>query len=94
VGREREVIDYLRDRSEECEIAILQLKAEDSDRGVGYWEVYDRRKRMKRLSDFASTEAADLSWKGRIELARQIIAKAHALHLVDAAHLDIGVHSV
>jgi hypothetical protein len=94
VGREREVIDYLRDRSEECEIAILQLKAEDSDRGVGYWEVYDRRKRMKRLSDFASTEVADLSWEGRIELARQIIAKAHALHLVDAAHLDIGAHSV
>jgi hypothetical protein len=81
-------------RSEECEIAILQLKAEDSDRGVGYWEVYDRRKRMKRLSDFASTEAADLSWEGRIELARQIIAKAHALHFVDAAHLDIGAHSV
>jgi serine/threonine protein kinase len=93
-GRERDVIDYLRDRSEECEIAILQPKAEDPERGVSYWEVYDRRRRMKRLSDFASTEHGGLSREERLELARQIIAKVNTLHLVDATHLDIGAHSV
>lgn len=94
VGRERDVIAYLQDRSEECELAILQPKAEDPDRGVSHWEVYDRRRRMKRLIDFAATETAELSRDGKIELARQILSKVNALHLVDAAHLDVGTHSV
>ncbi|VAW74110.1 Regulator of nonsense transcripts 1 homolog [hydrothermal vent metagenome] len=93
-GRERDVIAYIQDRSEECEFAILQPKAEDPDRGVSYWEVYDRRRRMKRLGDFSATEALDLSQNDKIELARQILSKVNALHLVDAAHLDVGAHSV
>lgn len=93
-GRERDIVAYLRDRSEECEIAILQPKAEDPDRGVGYWEVYDRRIRMKRLFDFVATGMDELSRDSKIELARQIISKVNALHLVDAAHLDMGEHSV
>lgn len=94
VGRERDVIAYLQDRSEECEHAILQPKAEDPDRGVSHWEVYDRRRRMKRLVDFATTETAELHRDGKIELARQILSKVKSLHLVDAAHLDVGAHSV
>ncbi len=94
VGRERQVVDYLRDRSEECELAMLPVKAEDSDRGVFHWEVYDRRKRIKRLANFSRTEGASLSRDARIELARQVVAKVSAFHLVDAAHLDLGSHSI
>lgn len=93
-GRERDVIGYLCDRSDECEAAILSPKAQDPERGVGYWEIYDRRKRMKRLADFAATEVPGLSRDTKIELARQIIAKVAALHTVQASHLDIGAHSV
>lgn len=93
-GRERSVADYLRDRGDACETAILHSKAEDSDRGVSYWEVYDRRQRMKRLSEFAASSATDLSVAQRTELARQIILKVSALHAVQAAHRDLGGHSI
>ena len=33
-GRERDVISYIRDRSEDCEAAILVQKAQDADRSV------------------------------------------------------------
>lgn len=79
-GRERSVIDFLRDRGEACENAILHPRAEDPERGVGYWEVFDRRQRLKRLSEFVGAEANSLSRDGRIELARQLIARVAALH--------------
>lgn len=94
VGRERDVIDYLCDRSDECEAAILLPKAHDPDRGVGYWEIYDRRKRMKRMTEFVTTELPSLSRDTKVELARQVIAKVAALHAVEAAHLDVGSHSL
>lgn len=93
-GRERSVIDFLRDRGEACENAILHPRAEDPERGVGYWEVFDRRQRLKRLSEFVGAEANSLSRDGRIELARQLIARVAALHGAEAAHLDLGGHSI
>lgn len=93
-GRERAVVDYLRDRSDACETAILQPKLDDPDRGVSYWEIFDRRQRLKRLSEFASTEAEGLSPERRVELARQMIARVATLHGANAAHLDLGGHSV
>lgn len=93
-GREQEVIAYLQDRSEQCDSVIVDSKTRDPDFGVRYWEVYDRRRRLHRLTDFASTELADLSRADRIELARQLLASLDALHLAEAAHLDVGQHSV
>ena len=60
-GREGKVFDYLRDRNEDCENWILVPKAVDPNRSVSYWEVYDRRRRLKRLRDFISSEGASLS---------------------------------
>lgn len=93
-GREQEVVAYLQDRSEHCDSVIVASKTRDPDFGVRYWEVYDRRRRLHRLTDFASTELADLGRADRIELARQLLASLDALHLAEAAHLDIGPHSV
>lgn len=93
-GREQEVIAYLQDRCEQCDSVIVDGKTRDPDFGVRYWEVYDRRRRLHRLTDFASAELADLSRFDRIELARQLLASLDALHLAEAAHLDIGQHSV
>lgn len=93
-GREGKVFYYLRDRNEDFENWILVPKAADPNRGVSYWEVYDRRRRLKRLRDFVSSEAANLSAQDRIELARQLLARIAALHASDAAHLDLGSHSV
>lgn len=93
-GREQEVIAYLQDRCEQCDNVIIDCKTRDPNFGVRYWEVYDRRRRLHRLADFASTELADLSRVDRIELARQLLASLDALHLAEAAHLDLGSHSV
>lgn len=93
-GRERSVVEYLKDRSEACENAILQPRADDPDRGVAYWEVYDRRQRLKRLTDFMKSEAPRLTREGRIELVRQLLSKVASIHAADAAHLDIGGHSI
>lgn len=93
-GREGKVFYYLRDRNEDCENWILVPKAADPNQSVSYWEVYDRRRRLKRLRDFISSEGANLSAQDRIELARQMLARVAALHASEAAHLDLGSHSV
>lgn len=93
-GREREVISYLRDRDESLETSLLVSVDEDPDRGVSYWEVYDRRRRLRRLADFAMSQSTSLSRGAKIELGRQILAKVAALHSSGAAHLDLGGHSV
>lgn len=93
-GREQEVIAYLQDRCEQCDSVIIDGKTRDPNFGVRYWEVYDRRRRLHRLTDFASTELVDLNRGDRIELARQLLASLDVLHLAEAAHLDLGQHSV
>jgi hypothetical protein len=93
-GREGKVFYYLRDRNEGCENWILVPKAADPNQSVRYWEVYDRRRRLKRLRDFIASEGANLSVQDRIELARQMLARVAALHVSEAAHLDLGSHSV
>ena len=93
-GREGKVFYYLRDRNEDCANWILVPKAADPNQSVSYWEVYDRRRRLKRLRDFVSSEGANLSAQDRIELARQMLARVAALHASEAAHLDLGSHSV
>lgn len=93
-GRERSVVEYLKDRSEACENAILQPRTEDPERGVAYWEVFDRRQRLRRLSEFVTSESLHLDRDSRIELARQLVARVASLHSADAAHLDLGGHSV
>jgi len=93
-GREHVVYHWLKDRSSAAEQTLLPPKIDDPERGVHYWEVYDRRRRMQRLGVFAETEAVRLAPSEKIELARQILASAANLHGQDAAHLDLGGHSI
>jgi Nuclease-related domain len=93
-GRERKVIAYLNDRNPNIGAMILQPKVDDGERSVGYWEVFETRRRLKRLADFAATEARHLAKLERLELVRQFLAKVKAIHDQDTAHLDIGSHSV
>ncbi|WP_287267166.1 AAA domain-containing protein [Mesorhizobium sp.] len=93
-GREQQVYHWLRDRDEEIERTLLTPKLDDSERGPQYWEIYDRRRRMQRLSDFAASEGQHLSPSERMELARQMLAAVAGLHRQDAAHLDLGQHSI
>jgi hypothetical protein len=72
--REQEVYQWLRDRDPDVESSLLPPKLHDSEQSVSYWEIYDRRRRMRRLSDFASTEGGSLRPSQRIDLARQLLA--------------------
>lgn len=93
-GRERTIIGWLNDRNEECANALLQPKSEEADRSPDYWEVYDQRRRMKRLSDFVRSELPRLRPDQRIDIARQLLFKVSRLHTYQTAHLNLGVHSV
>lgn len=92
-GRERKVIAWLDDRNPRCGDSVFKPKAEDPDRGVSYWEVFERRRRMKRLSELQA-ELADTTVSERIALARQVLSSVAPMHALNAAHLDLGVHSV
>jgi superfamily I DNA and/or RNA helicase len=94
VGREKKVISWLDDRNPRCGESVMKPRADDPDQGVDYWEVFERRTRLKRLGDFCSTEQVKLSRAERIELARQVITAACPFHELNAAHLDLGMHSV
>jgi hypothetical protein len=93
-GRERKVIAWLDDRSPKCGEVVFKPKAEDPERGVAYWEVFDRRRRMKRLSDFAKNELSRLTVGEKVELARQVLSSVTPIHGLNAAHLDVGTHSI
>src|SRR3546814_16266192 len=93
-GREQEVVAYLQDRSDDCENVIIDGRARDPDYGTQYWEVYDRRRRLHRLLDFAGTELNDIGRPDRIELARQLLPAVNALHIAEASHLDLGQNSI
>ncbi|MGQ7794669.1 AAA domain-containing protein [Faunimonas sp. B44] len=93
-GREHIVYHWLKDRSNAADQTLLPPKIDDPERGVHYWEVYDRRRRMQRLAVFAGTEAVRLAPCEKIELARQILSSVAHLHGQDAAHLDLGGHSI
>jgi len=92
-GRERSVASFLSECSEACDRLLLQPRAEDLERGVSYWEVFERRRRLQRLGDFALS-AKVLSADEKIELSSHVIAATAELHRADAAHLDLGAHSV
>lgn len=93
-GRERAVIAWLNDRNDASESAILQPRAEDTEVGVGYWEVFDRRRKLRRISDHAAAGFNQFTSDARKEISRQILARVKMLHDLGAAHLDIGPHSV
>lgn len=93
-GRERTVVAWLNDRNVAFESAVFQPRDNDPELGVDYWEVFDRRRKLRRLIDDAATGFKQFTAETRTELARQILAQAKLLHDIGAAHLDIGTHSV
>lgn len=93
-GRERKVIAWLDDRNPKCGEAIFRPKAEDTERGVSYWEVFERRRRMKRLGAMSSGDLAELTPGERLALARQVLSSVAPIHALNTAHLDLGPHSV
>ncbi|MGQ7814548.1 AAA domain-containing protein [Metapseudomonas furukawaii] len=93
-GRERAIVGWLNDRNEDCAKAVLQPKVEDQERTPEYWEVYDQRRRMKRLSEFVRSELPRLRPNERIDIARQLLLQASYLHTYNAAHLDLAGHSI
>lgn len=93
-GREKQVYHWLLDRDQDFERTLLTPRMDDPDRGVSYWEIFDRRRRMSRLRDYAVSESASSLPAARVELARQVVAAVASLHRNNAAHLDLGGHSI
>ncbi|EKP0314983.1 AAA domain-containing protein [Aeromonas hydrophila] len=93
-GRERAIIGWLNDRNEDCAKAVLQPKAEDQERAPEFWEVYDQRRRMKRLSEFVRSELPRLRSNERIRIAQQLLLQVSYLHTYNTAHLNLSEYCV
>jgi serine/threonine protein kinase len=93
-GREQRVVNWLKDRNPDLAGGVLQPRDSDPQRGFQYWEVFERRHRLKRLLDIPVDQLLQVARDNRIELVRQIVLRAKQLHDIGAAHLDIGLHSV
>ncbi|REG52450.1 hypothetical protein EQ718_07400 [Paracoccus versutus] len=93
-GREKQVYHWLLDRDQDFERTLLTPRLDDPDRGARYWEIFDRRRRMARLKDYAVSESTLSLPAARVELARQLVAAVASMHRHNAAHLDLGGHSI
>lgn len=93
-GRERRVCDFLTETEEDFPSFSLRTKLEDIDFSPDYWEVYERRVELKRLSDVPQIVLLRKSTSERIELVRQVVSKVAILHRQNASHLDLGEHSI
>lgn len=93
-GRERKVLAYLADRHPESDRISLRPKTADPDNGMRYWEIFEKRKQLRRLRDFVRSDLTEYRGSERIEILRILLSHAAALHRMGAAHLDIGDHSV
>ena len=93
-GREQNVINYLVDRQPELETVLIRPKIADPEKGVHYWEVFERRRQLRRLREFLASHSEELTTASRIDLARTLLSHVASMHRIGAAHLDIGDHSV
>jgi serine/threonine protein kinase len=93
-GREQNVITYLMDRQPDLETVLIRPKVADPNKGIHYWEVFERRRQLRRLREFLVSHSDELTTAARIDLARTLISHLAAMHRIGAAHLDIGDHSV
>jgi serine/threonine protein kinase len=93
-GRERRVISWLGDHNSDLESGILQPRAHDDQLSMRYWEVYERRRRLRRLSEIPVDELMSHSTEARLQLLRQVLLRVKQMHELQAAHLDLGLHSV
>src|SRR5262249_54464129 len=93
-GREQSVLAYLLDRNPEIEQMTLRPKAADPERGIRYWEIFERRRQLKRLAQFVISDLPDQLPETKIDLLRTLLSHAATLHRMGAAHLDLGGHSV
>jgi len=93
-GREQNVITYLLDRQPDLETVLIRPKIADATKGIHYWEVYERRRQLRRLREFLSTYSSELTPASRIDLARTLLSHLAGVHRLGAAHLDLGEHSI
>ena len=93
-GREQSILAYLLDRNSEIERIALRPKVADPDRGMRYWEIFERRKQLHRLADFLHSDLAEQGREERLDLAQSLLSNVAELHRMGAAHLDLGKHSV
>ncbi|MGA1861048.1 AAA domain-containing protein [Azospirillum sp. 11R-A] len=94
IGRERTVLNHLLERSQDMEYALLRQKVTDPEKGLRYWEIFERRRQTQRLSRFLSGEGRTMAKNVRIDLVRTMLANAARMHALDVSHCDIGDHSV
>jgi tRNA A-37 threonylcarbamoyl transferase component Bud32 len=93
-GREQAVISFLVDRQPELETVLIRPRIADPDKGIHYWEVFERRRQLRRIREFIAVHGAELTPAVRLDLARTVLAHVATMHRLGTAHLDLGSHSV
>lgn len=94
IGRERKVQNHLLELNQDMENALLHQKITDAEKGILYWEIFERRRQTQRLSRFMPGEGRKMQRNVRIDLVRILLAHVARMHALGVAHCDIGDHSV
>lgn len=92
--RERVVLGFLTAGSDHLDSVVFRHKVSDPDKGMRHWEIFERRRELKRLSDFIRTDVDYLTLTSRRELIRTMLCHVAAIHGLGATHEDIGAHSI
>ena len=93
-GREQSILSFLVERAPELESVLLRAKARDTENGVRYWEIFERRRQLRRLRDFIRANEEQLSPTLREDIVRALISHVATMHRLGAAHVDLGAHSI
>ncbi len=93
-GREQNVIAFLIDRLPDLETVLIRPRVSDPNKGIHYWEVFEKRRQLRRLADFLKLHTIELTPAARVDLARTILSHVAGMHRLGAAHLDLGSHSI
>ncbi|MCQ4161269.1 AAA domain-containing protein [Roseomonas sp. GC11] len=93
-GREQRVIAFLTERAPNLEAALLRAKARDRENTVRYWEIFEKRRPLRRLREFLRANGDQLPQRAREDLIRSLLNHVATMHRLGVAHCDLGFHSI
>jgi len=93
-GREQNVISHLLDCNPNLETKVLRPRSFDDQFPINYWEVFEKRKSLKRLVELKNSDINEWTKNEKYNVILSFLSVLADLHQVNMAHLDIGEHSL
>ena len=93
-GREQKILTQLNEISAESERVVLRPKTQEAEKTLYYWEIYEKRRELRKLSEFIYSDIFSYSFSKKISFLETLIANLAVIHRADIAHNDAGKFSI